>query len=104
MVRQDLSGGEQLAQAVHAAFKHSQDHPVSTGRWHRGSQYLVILAAADEASLRVLMERATKRGIAHTVWTEPDLHDEVTAVVFEPGQTARRLCSNLPLALRQAAT
>lgn len=95
----------QVAQAAHAAFTFAHDHPELTRAWHEQSQYLVIVAVPDQDALRALADKADTRGIPTTVWTEPDLDDAVTAVAFAPGQAARRLCANLPLAGRtQAAT
>jgi peptidyl-tRNA hydrolase len=89
-----------MAQAIHAAFLISQDHADLVARWHEQSQYLVVLAAPSEQALDELSRRALHRGVPHSVWTEPDLGDEVTALAFAPGSAARRLCANLPLALR----
>lgn len=93
----------QVAQAAHAAFTFAHDHPNLTRAWHEQSQYLVIVAVPDQDALRALAAKADTRGIPTTVWTEPDLNDEVTAVAFAPGQAARRLCANLPLAGRTQA-
>jgi peptidyl-tRNA hydrolase len=102
-VRADLPAGLQVAQAAHAAFTFAHDHPALTAAWHEHSQYLVIVAVPDEAALRALADKGVARDIPATVWTEPDLDDAVTAVAFAPGQPARRLCANLPLAGRTKA-
>lgn len=89
-----------MAQAVHAAFEFSVLHPEMTRAWQTTSNYLVIVGVPDEAALIGLASRALERGITtHTVH-EPDLGDQATAVVLEPGDAARRLCSSLPLALK----
>jgi hypothetical protein len=99
-VRGDLSPGQQLAQAVHAAFQFSVEHPTLTEVWHRHSNYLVIVAAPDEAALLGLANRAYGRGIVHTLVREPDDDDRAQAIVLEPTDASRRLCSQYPLALR----
>lgn len=96
-VREDLSPGLAAAQAVHAAFAFASEHAGVTGPWQRDSQYLVIVSVADETTLRQLHGRAVDAGIVTTLWCEPDLDDAATAVALEPGEVARRLCSNFPL-------
>ncbi|MCV7174889.1 peptidyl-tRNA hydrolase [Mycolicibacterium sphagni] len=90
-----------MAQAVHAAFEFSHEHPDVTGNWLRDSKFLVINSVPDEAHLLELVARAAQRGIVHTLWREPDLDNELTSVALHPGVAARKLCANLPLALRQ---
>lgn len=101
-VRADLPSGMQLAQAVHAAFAFGHEHPQLTKQWTTKSNYLVVVAVPDESALLDLIQAATTRGIERTGVREPDLDDTVTAVTFAPGAEARRLCSNLPLALRES--
>jgi len=68
--------------------------------WILKSNYLVIVAVPDEDALLDLIKTAAERGITRTAVREPDLNEEATAVAFAPGPAARRLCANLPLALR----
>lgn len=103
-VRADLSPGLQAAQAVHAAFEFSHQHPDVVHRWMSDSNYLVIVSVPDEGALCDLMTAAGAKGIGHTAVREPDIGDELTACVLAPGDAARRFCSNLPLALREAKT
>lgn len=103
-VRGDLPAGLQAAQAVHAAIGHCLANPEATRKWHDESNYLVIVSARDEDHLVDLIDRGIRRyGLKPTVFREPDLNNEITAVVFEPGPAASRLCSSLPLALREEA-
>jgi len=44
-----------------------------------------------------LIVKASLRGIKYTVFREPDINNEITAVAFEPSIEAKKLCSNLPL-------
>jgi peptidyl-tRNA hydrolase len=100
-VRGDLAPGQQLAQSVHAAFEFAVEHPTITEFWHRVSNYLVVVSVPDETALMELAERAAEAGLRHKVVTEPDYGDEVTAIVLEPGTVAGKICSSLPLALRE---
>jgi len=82
---------------VHAAFQFAHQHPDMTTEWFRDSQYLVIVSVPDEVALIGLASRALAAGIEVSTWHEPDMADSATAVALEPGDVARRLCSNLPL-------
>lgn len=92
-----------MAQAVHVAFAFARYQPHRVAPWMDTSNYLIVVAVPDEAALLALVGQAARRGINHTVVREPDLDDTVTAVALAPGDAARRLCSSLPLALREAA-
>jgi hypothetical protein len=62
----------------------------------------VVVSVPDEGALNELLLRADEAGVqAHPV-REPDINDELTAIAFEPGPGARKLCAELPLALRGA--
>ena len=49
------------------------------------------------------MEKAKAKGIQTSVFQEPDIGNEITAIALEPSDTTRRLVSNLPLALKENA-
>lgn len=101
-VRADLPPGLQAAQAVHAAFEFSVHHPDLVRGWVRDSNYLIVVSVPDETSLIGLATRARTLGIVGHVVHEPDVDDAATALALEPGDGARRLCSSLPLMLREA--
>lgn len=105
ITRRDLTPGQQATQAAHAAFDFAVQHPDLTREWHDESNYLIVLAAADQTELLDLASRSWDKGLRYTLFTEPDLPegDQITAIVIEPGEETSRLCSNLPLALREAA-
>jgi peptidyl-tRNA hydrolase len=90
----------QAAQAVHAAFQFSHEHPSLVEPWFRDSQYLIVVAVPDIDCLVALAARADHAGVDVSLWHEPDLNGELTAITLAPGETSRRLCSNLPLAGR----
>jgi peptidyl-tRNA hydrolase len=101
VVRSDLSPGLQAAQAVHAAFAFGHRHSNLVGQWITESNFLVIVAVPDEDSLRAFAEEAFTRNIVKVNVTEPDLDNELTAVALAPGNAAKKLCANLPLAMKQ---
>lgn len=100
VVRSDLPLGTQLAQAVHAAFQFSAEYPSTSLSWHRDSNYLVVLSVPDEEALTSLVSKAVSRDVSLSMVLEPDLDNQLTAVVLEPGDASRRLCGSLPLAMR----
>jgi hypothetical protein len=63
----------------------------------------VIVSVPNEDTLAELATRAVEEGIARTIVREPDLDNSITAVALEPGATSRRLCAELPLALKEHA-
>lgn len=98
-VRADLPPGLQAAQAAHAAFQFFHEHPVIAGRWFVTSNYLIIVAVPDELAL---IDLAARAGVISVV-REPDVGDQITALALAPTDATRRLCSSLPLALRERA-
>lgn len=102
-VRADLPPGLQAAQAVHAAFEFQDDFPEETRDWYYSSNYLVIVAVPDEDALHDLRRRAAARGIRYAYVREPDLGNQHTAITLGPGPAAKKLCANLPSALREPA-
>lgn len=100
-VRADLPAGLQMAQSVHAAFQFAVAHPAATREWHFNSNYLVIVSVPNEAVLNDLAVKALALGIAASPVTEPDMDNQMTAIAFTPGDAARRLLSQFPLALRR---
>lgn len=101
LTRRNLTPGYQATQATHAALAFAVEFPELTKAWHDESNYLVVLATENEQELVQYLNEATDRGLRTTAFREPDLGDQLTAIVLEPGVEARRLCSNLPLALRR---
>lgn len=98
VVRQDLHQDYQSVQAGHAAIQFQHDHPKIAKEWHDKSKYLVYLSARDEEHLKDLIYKSQVRNIKISVFREPDIDNQITAVAFEPSDASRRLLSNLPLA------
>jgi peptidyl-tRNA hydrolase len=98
VVRADLKPGLQAAQACHALRLFSAEHPEEDRAWYEGSNNLVLLQVPDERELLALREKAD--GCPASLFREPDLGGEATALAFGPA--ARKTVSNLPLLLRGA--
>lgn len=69
--------------------------------WLERSNFLVVVAAENEDELIELLEKAGKADICRCPVREPDLDGALTCVVLEPGDTAKRLCASMPLALKE---
>lgn len=102
-MRADLPPGLQIAQAGHAVAQICIDHRSVTSRWNSESNNLVVLAVDDEPALLEHASRAGERGLVVSLFREPDLHGEATAMAVAPSEVAARLFSSLPLAGREVA-
>lgn len=100
ITRSDISGGYQAVQSIHAAIQFNFEHPEVSKEWFTTSNYLGLLSVADETALVQLAERAQQHGIRYSVFKEPDIDNQITAIALEPGTKSRKLCSNLKLALK----
>lgn len=101
ITRKDLDPGYQGVQSLHALQEFVMQHPIINKEWYSKSNYLGWLAVKDEGELVRLIEKADQQGIAFSVFREPDIDNEITAIALEPGEKSRRLCSNLPLSLKE---
>ncbi len=75
--------------------------PEPIKKWHVESNNVVVVSVENEEELLALADCAWKRGIGIWIFNEPDLNDEHTAVAFEPGMDAGKLCARLALAGRE---
>lgn len=97
VTRRDLPIAYQAVQAGHAAIDFQHEHPEIAKEWQTKSNYLAFLTVADEAQLIKLITKAVLTGIKHTVFREPDIDNQITAVAFEPSEASRKLTSSCPL-------
>jgi hypothetical protein len=88
-------------QSTHAAINFTFEHPSRAGPWFLNSNYLVLLETKDEKELRKLIQKCERQEIAHTVFREPDIGDEVTAVAIEPSPQTQKLVAKLPLLFKR---
>ena len=96
VTRRDLNIGEQATQSAHSAIDFQHEFPDVAHSWHK-SNYLILLTVKDEEQLKDLIVKATMRGIKHSIFREPDIDNQITAVTFEPSDEAQKLTSSLPL-------
>lgn len=101
ITRRDLAPGIQAVQAAHAAIDFQHQHSSIAREWNINSNYLIFLSVQDEQELKRFIQKFQIYGLNHTVFAEPDLDNQVTAVCVEPSERTMKLCSHLPLALRE---
>ena len=98
IVRNDLAPGLQAAQACHALRLFVEEHPAEEKKWYTESNNIVLLQVPNEAELLSLKKRAN--GYPASLFREPDVDDEATALALAPD--AKPITSNLPLLLKDA--
>lgn len=96
-----MSPGYQGVQSIHAAMQFAFEHPETNREWFHKSNYLGFLSVANEKELERLIERARAHEIKFSIFREPDVGDQITAIALEPGVKSKKLCSNLRLALKE---
>jgi peptidyl-tRNA hydrolase len=101
VTRRDLSNGYQAVQSMHAAIQFAFEHKDIVGDWYQTSNYLGLLSVANESELEQLVEQAKRNNIRFSVFKEPDIDNQITAIAFEPGIHSKKLCSKLKLALKE---
>lgn len=95
-----MSNGYKAVQSTHAAINFIFEYPARAGPWFKNSNTLVQLEARNEEHLRKLIRECQKKGVCHTVFREPDIGNQITALALEPSPTTRKLVAHLPLLLK----
>lgn len=88
--------GYQAVQSTHAAINFIFEHNDRAGPWHK-SNYLVQLTVKDEEELKELIERCRTVSLAITIFKEPDIDNQITAICIEPSLHTQKLVKKLPL-------
>lgn len=97
ITRSDLSDGYKAVQSTHAAINFTFEHPNRAGPWFQESNYLVLLETVDEKSLKALIRKFELKKLNYTVFREPDIGDQITAIAVEPSKETKKLVRSLPL-------
>ena len=87
-------------QSIHAAIQFKFEHPEISINWFEKSNYLGLLSVENEGELIKLAEQAKELGISYSIFREPDIDNQITAIALAPGPKSKKLCSRLPLALK----
>lgn len=101
ITRSDLPPGYQATQSTHSALNFAIEHPEIFKEWQQNSNYIAQLSIKDKKELSKLADKARYKGIKITKFYEPDLNGELTSICLEPSLESKKLCSNLPLMLKE---
>ena len=85
------------AQLVHGMREWIEKYPLKDRAWYRDSNYVAILEVDNEQDLIRLIQKAESRCLDVAMFREPDLDNAITAIVIEPGDQSRRMCSSIRL-------
>lgn len=86
---------------LHALADFTQQYPLQTKEWAEKSNSLVTLSVKEEVELIKLMDKLSKESIKFSAFKEPDIDHQITAIAIEPCDRARKICSYIPLALKE---
>jgi len=100
ITRSDLDPGYQAVQSMHALRQFTAEHPEVDRQWFEQSNYLGLLSVANEIELQDLISMAVQQDIKFSIFREPDIEDQITAIALAPGPKSKKLCSRLQLALK----
>jgi peptidyl-tRNA hydrolase len=100
IVREDLKPGAQACQGMHSAIVFQQEHSELAKKWYVESNSIVFLSIKNEEELNKLLDQVKEKGIVHSIFREPDFHNELTSITLAPGIETRKICSQLKLALK----
>lgn len=79
LTRSDLSIGQKAVQSGHAIAQYLIDHnPHQKGLWSNGS--IINLELGNEKSLKKWIKKLENLGIEMSLFKEPDLNNEITAI------------------------
>lgn len=86
---------------MHAAIQFGFEHPDINKNWFYNSNYIGLLSVDKESDLIEIIKKAQEQKIAFSVFREPDVDNEITAIALEPGSRTKKLCSRISLALKK---
>ncbi len=100
ITRHDMPVAFQAVQSIHAAVDLVFKHHIELKNWHDLSNTIVLLSVKNEKALVKLSKKLKTSKIKHTIFTEPDIGDQITALALEPSDEAMAFCKELPTALK----
>ena len=100
ITREDISAGYQCVQSAHALMQFSMENSELTKQGFERSNYLCSLSVRNEKELQELICKAKEEDIIISIFREPDINNEITAIALSPGEKSKLLTRNLKLALK----
>lgn len=97
VTRQDMTSGYKAVQSTHAAINFIFEHYGRASPWFTSSNTLVQLELKDEKQLKLLIQKCEQLQLYYTVFREPDIGNQITAVAIEPSLVTQKLVSKIPL-------
>jgi sensor histidine kinase YesM len=76
------------------------EHSDISIKWFK-DPYLAQLSCANEDDLKYLIEKLQNNNIKYSIFREPDLDNQITAIAIEPSDQSRRILSSYPLMLKE---
>ena len=100
LTRSDLAAGYKVVQTAHALADFAVEHGNEFKQWQMGSNYLCCLEAT-EYRIEKILYKLKDLGIKYTVFREPDIGGQMTAVAVEAisREQHKSLFKNLKLTL-----
>jgi pentose-5-phosphate-3-epimerase len=89
-----------MLQSAHAAIEFQHEYPEIAKEWNTNSKYLIFLSVENEEKLQRLLYKIQFNDLKHSIFLEPDIGNQMTAICIEPGERSEKLVSNLPLTLK----
>lgn len=99
-----MSDGYKAVQSTHAAINFIFEHPGRAGPWFTDSNYLIQLELKNEKQLKLLIQKCEQYQLYYTVFREPDIGNQITAVAIEPSKITQKLVSKIPLLFKNKIT
>ena len=96
VTREDLPQSAMAVQSAHAAIDFQYQYPELANTWH-DSNYLIFLKVKDELSLIKLIDKSRLNNIKITIFREPDLDNQITAIAFEPSEESNKITNKIKL-------
>lgn len=87
--------------AIHAVVEFSNEFSESYQSWSSISKAVTLLAVQNEDHLKYLISKLAQGNIRYSIFNEPDIDNQVASIAIEPSEAGRKLCSSIPLALRE---
>jgi len=96
-----LTAGYQMSMSIHGIVEFSQEYPLIYQQWYKFSKAITVLSLPNEEFLKGFASKLSQNNIKFSIFIEPDINNQVTAIAIEPSLEAKKLCSSIPLALKE---